>query len=61
MHDRVEIDEIVADVHVFDDELMLSPRLIEQVTARVLARVRDDEGHRERVREEQRIGPEAAT
>jgi hypothetical protein len=60
MPDRVEIDEIVANVHVYDDEQLLSPQLIEQVSVMVLARVRDEAGHRERVREEQRICPEGA-
>jgi hypothetical protein len=61
MRDRVEIDEIVATVHVYDDETLLTPRLIELVTERVLARVRDEHAHRERVREEQRISPDGAS
>jgi hypothetical protein len=60
MADRVEIDEIVTSVRVYDDALLLSPQLVELVAARVLPRVHEDELHRERVREEHHICPEGS-
>jgi hypothetical protein len=59
MPERAEIDEVVADVRVYDDEALLSPQLIAAVAARVLPLVEEQRLHRERLHEERCLGPEA--
>lgn len=52
---EVNIDEIVSNVHLLDDEALLSPQVLRRILATVLAAVEEREAHRQRVAAEQRI------
>jgi hypothetical protein len=52
---QVNIDEIVSNVHLVDDESLLSPLVLRRIVATVLVAVEEREAHRERVAAEQRV------
>jgi hypothetical protein len=52
---EVNIDEIVSNVHLLDDEALLSPLVLRRIVETVLAAVGEREAHRQRVAAEQRI------
>jgi hypothetical protein len=52
---QVNIDEIVSNVHLVDDESLLSPSVLRRIVATVLVAVEEREAHRQRVAAEQRI------
>lgn len=52
---RIEVDEMVSDVHALDDAALLSRPVLDRIVAQVLQAVREDEGHRERLASERAI------
>lgn len=52
---QVNIDEIVSNVHLVDNEYLLSPPVLRRIVATVLVAVEEREAHRERVAAEQRV------
>ena len=52
---QVNIDEIVSNVHLVDDESLLSPLVLRRIVAAVLVAVEERDAHRERVTAEQRV------
>ena len=52
---QVNIDEIISNVHLLDDESLLSPRVLRRIVETVLEAVEEREAHRQRVAAEQLI------
>ena len=51
----VHISDVVSTVRTVDTEAVLSPRVMEQIVRAVLRAVEENEAHRTRVQQEQRI------
>ena len=51
----VSIGEVQSAVRVVDSDALLSPRVMQHIVRMVLAAVRDEESHRQRVHDEQRV------
>jgi hypothetical protein len=52
---EVQINELQSTVRAVDGDALLSPQTLEKIVRVVLAAINDQEGHRQRVRAEQRI------
>ena len=51
----VQINELQSTVRAVDGDSLLSPRTLSKIVQSVLEAVKDEEGHKKRVRAEQRI------
>lgn len=52
---NVHIGDVVSTARVLDNEALLSPQVMEQIVRAVLRAVEEEQAHRSRVQQEQRI------
>ncbi len=52
---EVHIDEVASTVHAVDDQALLSPSILRQITNIVLRQVREENAHNQRVQSEQSV------